>query len=113
MPGENILAIDNGTQSVRALILDLQGNLVAKKRVPIQPYYSKNPGWAEQDPDVFWNAVCHACQGLWEMDGVDKSSIVGVGLTTQRSTVINLDKNKKPLRPAIVWLDQRRTENLK
>ncbi len=113
MPGENILAIDNGTQSVRALIFDLQGNLVAKKRVPIQPYYSKNPGWAEQDPDVFWNAVCQACQGLWEMDGVDKSSIVGVGLTTQRSTVINLDKNKKPLRPAIVWLDQRRTENLK
>jgi len=113
MPGENILAIDNGTQSVRALIFDLQGNLVAKKRVPIQPYYSKNPGWAEQDPDVFWNAVCQACQGLWEMDGVDKSSIVGVGLTTQRSTVINLDKDKKPLRPAIVWLDQRRTENLK
>ncbi len=113
MPGENILAIDNGTQSVRALIFDLQGNLVAKKRVPIQPYFSKNPGWAEQDPAVFWDGVCQACQGLWEMEGVDKSSIVGVGLTTQRSTVINLDKDNRPLRPAIVWLDQRRTKNLK
>mgnify|MGYP001069029268 CR=1 FL=1 len=113
MSGETILAIDNGTQSVRALIFDLRGNLIAKKRIPIQPYYSKKPGWAEQDPAVFWDGVCQACQALWTMDGVDKSSIVGVGLTTQRSTVLNLDKEHQPLRPAIVWLDQRRTENLK
>ena len=112
MTGEKILAIDNGTQSVRALIFDLQGNLIAKKRIPIQPYYSKKPGWAEQHPEVFWDGVCQACQGLWMMDKVDKSAIVGVGLTTQRSTVINLDKDQNPLRPAIVWLDQRRTENL-
>jgi sugar (pentulose or hexulose) kinase len=112
MAGEQILAIDNGTQSVRALIFDLRGNLIAKKRVPIQPYYSDKPGWAEQDPLVFWRGVCEACQGLWEMEGVRKDAIVGVGLTTQRSTVINLDSNQQPLRPAIVWLDQRRTEGL-
>jgi sugar (pentulose or hexulose) kinase len=46
------------------------------------------------------------------MTGVDKHAITGVGLTTQRSTVINLDENQQPLRPAIVWLDQRRTEGL-
>lgn len=107
-----MLAIDNGTQSVRALIFDLRGNLIAKKRIPIQPYYSQKPGWAEQDPDVFWKGVCEACQGLWEMEGVNKEAIAGVGLTTQRSTVINLDEDHHPLRPAIVWLDQRRTENL-
>jgi sugar (pentulose or hexulose) kinase len=112
MAGEQILAIDNGTQSVRALLFDLQGRLIAKNRVPIQPYYSQKPGWAEQDPQVFWQGVCQACQGLWMMDGVNKNAIVGVGLTTQRSTVINLDENQKPLRPAIVWLDQRRTEGL-
>ncbi len=112
MAGEHILAIDNGTQSVRALLFDLKGALVAKKRIPIQAYYSNQPGWAEQDPLVFWDAVCQACQGLWQMDGVDKQNIAGVGLTTQRSTVINLDKKKQPLRPAIVWLDQRRTEGL-
>ena len=112
MAGEQILAIDNGTQSVRALIFDLSGNLIAKKRVPIQPYYSEKPGWAEQDPMVFWRGVCEACQGLWEMEGVRKEAIAGVGLTTQRSTVINLDANQQPLRPAIVWLDQRRTEGL-
>ena len=112
MAGEQILAIDNGTQSVRALIFDLSGNLIAKKRVPIQPYYSEKPGWAEQDPMVFWRGVCEACQGLWEMEGVRKEAIAGVGLTTQRSTIINLDANQQPLRPAIVWLDQRRTEGL-
>jgi sugar (pentulose or hexulose) kinase len=112
MAGEQILAIDNGTQSVRALIFDLEGRLIAKKRIPIQPYYSPKPGWAEQDPLVFWEGVCQACLGLWQMDGVDKDAIVGVGLTTQRSTVINLGQNGEPLRPAIVWLDQRRTEDL-
>jgi len=49
MSGEHLLAIDNGTQSVRAMIFDLQGNLVAKARVPIEPYTSSQPGWAEQD----------------------------------------------------------------
>jgi sugar (pentulose or hexulose) kinase len=109
---ENLFAIDNGTQSVRALVFDPRGNLLAKQRVPIEPYYSTAPGLAEQDPEVFWRAVCEACQGLWAQ-GVDESSLAAVALTTQRSTVINVDKDGKPLRPAIIWLDQRRTEGLK
>ncbi len=108
----NLLAIDNGTQSVRALLFDPRGNLLAKQRIPIEPYYSSAPGLAEQDPEAFWRAVCEACQGLWAQ-GVDKTSIAAVALTTQRSTVINVDENGKPLRPAIVWLDQRRIEGLK
>ena len=112
MNPQNLLAIDNGTQSVRALIFDPQGNLLAKKQVMIEPYFSESPGLAEQYPQVFWDAVCEACQGLWQMDTVQKESIAAVALTTQRSTVINLDKDGKPLRPAIVWLDQRRTEGL-
>jgi sugar (pentulose or hexulose) kinase len=109
---ENILAIDNGTQSVRALLFDPCGKLLAKQRVPIEPYYSTAPGLAEQDPEVFWRAVCEACHGLWAQ-GADKSSIAAVAITTQRGTVINVDKNGKPLRHAIIWLDQRRTEGLK
>lgn len=108
---ENLLAIDNGTQSVRALLFDPAGNLLARQRVPIEPYFSTAPGLAEQQPAVFWEAVCSACQGLWAQ-GVDKDSIAAVALTTQRSTVINVDKTGKPLRPAIIWLDQRRTEGL-
>ena len=113
MFGEYLLAIDNGTQSVRALIFDLRGTLIAKSRVPIKPYFSAAPGLAEQHPDVFWDAVCRACQQLWTMPGVAKDSIAAVALTTQRSTVINVDAGGRPLRPAIVWLDQRRTEGLK
>jgi len=109
---ENLLAIDNGTQSVRALVFDPRGNLLHKSRVPIEPYYSTAPGLAEQDPEVFWKAVCQACHALWSQ-GLDKSSLAAVALTTQRSTVVNVDENGKPLRPAIVWLDQRRTEGLK
>lgn len=113
MSGENILAIDNGTQSTRAMIFDPQGNLLFKSRVTIDNYSSPEPGLTEQDPENFWQILCKACHQLWEIPGVDKSSISCVTITTQRSTLINLDKNGKPLRPAIVWLDQRRTDGLK
>ncbi|MBW2630823.1 MAG: FGGY-family carbohydrate kinase [Deltaproteobacteria bacterium] len=103
-----LLSIDNGTQSLKALIFDLKGNLIAKEQVVFEPYYSENPGWAEQDPTVFWQALCQACQGVWRQ-GNYKERIAGVSITTQRSTVINVDRNGKPLRPAMIWLDQRKT----
>jgi sugar (pentulose or hexulose) kinase len=112
MPGDHLLAIDQGTQSARALVFDLHGNLVAKARAPIEPYFSDAPGLAEQHAHVFWDAVCQACQSLWSEPGVAKDRIAGVALTTQRSTVLNLDRDGAPLRPAISWLDQRRTEGL-
>jgi sugar (pentulose or hexulose) kinase len=108
---DNLLAIDNGTQSVRALLFDPHGTLLAKTRVPLT-YCGETQGSGEQDPEVFWQAVCQACQELWQLPGVDKSSIAAVALTTQRSTVINLDENGKALRPAITWFDQRRTRGL-
>ena len=89
---EHLLAIDNGTQSVRALIFDLRGNLVAKAQVHIEPYFSRQPGWAEQNPEYYWGSLCQACQQLWERSSIDKASIAGVALTTQRATVINVDK---------------------
>jgi sugar (pentulose or hexulose) kinase len=108
-----VLAIDNGTQSVRALLFDLNGNLLAKTRVPIPEYVSEQPGWVELEPDIFWQKLCQACQQLWTLPGVVKEDVAGVALTTHRSTVINLDKNGNPLRPAMIWLDNRRTYGLK
>jgi sugar (pentulose or hexulose) kinase len=102
-----ILALDNGTQSMRALLFDRRGELVAKANVPLDAYYSVQPGWAEQDPDYFWEMLCNACKQLWQQPGVEKSRVKAVALTTQRGTVVNLDKDGNPLRPAIVWLDQR------
>lgn len=113
MARDHILAIDQGTQSVRAIIFDPAGSMIAKSRIPIQPYYSTAPGLAEQDPEVFWQALCQACQQLWQQPGAARENIAGVALTTQRSTLINLDDAGRPLRPAIVWLDQRRTPGQK
>ena len=105
-----ILAIDNGTQSVRALLFDLQGKLVDKSQVAIT-YQSAEPGWAEADADVFWQALCQACQQLWQTTHVNKSDIAGLVITTQRGTTLALDAKGQPLRPAMIWLDQRRTEH--
>ena len=107
-----LLAIDNGTQSVRALVFDLDGQLVAKSKVEIEPYFSAEPGWAEQHVEYFWEKLCEACQGLWPQLDFPITAIKSVALTTQRTTMVNLDKDGKPLRPAIVWLDQRLEENL-
>ena len=105
-----ILAIDNGTQSVRALLFDLHGNLVDKSQVTIDTYQSSQPGWVENDPEAFWQALCQACQRLWANTSVPKSAVAGVVITTQRGTTIALDKHGQALRPAIIWLDQRRAE---
>ena len=87
-----LLAIDNGTQSLKALVFDPQGQLLAREQVKFTPYFSEQPAWAEQDPDVFWQALCRACQGIWQNHRVDKQRIAGVALTTQRGTVVNVDK---------------------
>ncbi|MCO3059369.1 carbohydrate kinase, partial [Pseudomonas aeruginosa] len=105
-----LLAIDNGTQSVRALLFDLRGNLLGKGKVELEAYYSKHPGWAEQDPEYYWAMLGEACRRLWAQVDIDRRLIRGVSLTTQRGTVIHVDVEGRPLRPAILWLDQRRAE---
>ncbi len=107
-----LLAIDSGTQSVRALVFDLQGKLVAKSKIELEPYTSPEPGWAEQEVDYYWRNLCEACRQLWPMIGADKQRIAGMALTSQRATLVNLDRQGKPLRPAISWLDQRRAHDL-
>ena len=110
-----ILALDNGTQSIRALLFDLHGQLVAKSKVDIEAYFSNQPGWAEQEPDYYWQMLVKACHQLWselELLAIDKSKIKAVSLTCQRATMVNLDIKGQPLRPAFVWLDQREQNDL-
>jgi sugar (pentulose or hexulose) kinase len=110
---DQLLAIDVGTQSVRALVFDPRGTLVAASRIQIEPYVSPHPGWAEQDVELYWRSIGEACAGLWAGGLVRRESIAGISLTTQRGTVVVTDDDGTPLRPAMVWLDQRRTEGLK
>ncbi len=102
-----ILAIDFGTQSVRALVYTQSGECRAKHQLSIEQYQHPEPGWTEHDVEGFWTLLTASCQGLWAQ-GVDPSNIIAVVVTTQRATVINLDEMGRPLRPAIIWTDQRR-----
>lgn len=104
---EYLLSIDNGTQSVRAMIFDRDGHLVAKSKVEIEPYFSTEPGWAEQHAEYFWQALCQACHKLWEQLEIPRESIKAMSVTTQRATVVAMGADGQPLRAAISWLDQR------
>jgi len=112
MSADHLLAIDVGTQSVRALLFDPAGTLVARAKIPIEPYVSPHPGWAENDPELYWGAVGQACRALVAEPAVRVEAIAGLALTTQRGTVVVVDRDGRPLRPAMVWLDQRRTEGV-
>lgn len=111
MSGPLLLSIDNGTQSVRALVFDTQGELQYKHKIPVEPYFSPQPGWAEQHLNVYWEALCLACQNVVQTLGKDAKRLGAAAVTTQRGTVVNLDAHGEPLRPAITWLDQRRSDS--
>jgi sugar (pentulose or hexulose) kinase len=108
MKADHLLAIDVGTQSVRAIVFDLGGGLLARAQVPLLPaFHVPAPGWAEQDAAAYWQAVADACQALWQQHGMQPQRIAGLALTTQRGTVVCAAEDGTPLRPAIVWPDQR------
>lgn len=102
-----VLSIDCGTQSVRSLVFDTGGQLLAKIKKPIDPYQPSYPGWAEQDPGVYWDALCETVGQLHKEHPDLFSKIEAVALTTQRDTCVLVGEDGKPLRKAIVWMDQR------
>jgi sugar (pentulose or hexulose) kinase len=107
MGREQLLAIDVGTQSVRAIVFDPGGQVLARARTPLDPpVTAPRPGWAEQAPEAYWHAVRQSCLGLWQR-GAQPAQIAGLALTTQRGTVVCAAEDGTPLRPAIVWPDQR------
>lgn len=112
MSADRILALDVGTQSVRAMVFDPAGTLLARAKVPIEPYLPGPPGCCEQDPEVYWRAIAEACERLWAMPEGRRDALAAATITTQRSTVVVTDADGVPLRRAIVWLDRCRTEGL-
>ncbi len=107
---KTILALDCGTQSIRALLFSQKGELLCRAQVEYEPYFCINAGWAEQDPELYWNSLCTACQKLKQANPQLFESIAGVGVTSQRASMVNVDEKGIPLRPAVIWLDQRRSK---
>jgi len=106
---ELILAIDAGTQSMRAALVDLAGNIHHLVKTPIEPYFSAQPGWAEQEPEYYWRNLCDTCRKTLAA-GAPGARLVAATITTQRSTYVNVDQAGNPLRPAIVWMDLRKAD---
>lgn len=105
-----MLTIDCGTQSLRAGLFDKAGNLRAIEKVGFEPYFSKAAGWAEQDAAVYWSALCAAVKRLKESHPEEFGRVVAVASVTQRDTMVLLGSDLKPVRPCILWLDQREAD---
>lgn len=106
-----ILTIDFGTQSVRAGLFNKRGETVALvKKEYNPPYHSPKPGYAEQDPYYFYNRMCEATKELVKNNKDKIDDILGITMACFRDSVVVTDKDFKPLRPCIIWLDERRAE---
>ena len=101
------VAVDAGTQSIRAALIDVRGEVLAIAQTSIEPYFSAQPGWAEQDARYYWKKFCETTRRLSQTEPFRRDAVKGVSVTTQRGTYVNVDASGEPLRPAIVWLDQR------
>lgn len=101
-----ILGIDLGTSSVKAMLLDVQDGVIG---VEAQAYDVRIPqaNWAEQLPEDWWDSVCIILKALKTKYPSSFSQIQSIGLSGQMHGLVMMDKEGKPLHPAILWLDQR------
>lgn len=104
-----VLAIDLGTESLRAAVVDAAGRFLGMGRSPITTEYPA-PGRAEQDPDEWDSAMGNAVRTAIRESGLKAEDIRGVAADGTTSTVICLDKAGRPLRKALLWSDIRAVE---
>ncbi len=103
------LGIDVGTSSVKCVLIDEQGGVLAVQSESYA-FLSPKPLWAETDPSVWWNALLKALKKLWARDAINPSALEAVGLTGQMHGLVLLDAQGKVLRPCMMWNDQRAFE---
>jgi xylulokinase len=97
------LGIDIGTSSVKAVLVDEHGAIVAQASDPLV-VSRPSPGFSEQDPDSWWRATVNAVNGL---SASLRAAVRAVGLSGQMHGATLLDARDQPLRPAILWNDGR------
>ena len=108
-----LLGIDLGSSSVKASVIDgetgkcLVSDFFPKEEMKI---IALHPGWAEQDPEEWWRNLKYAIAGCTASLGKRKEDIGAIGISYQMHGLVTVDKNKKVLRPSIIWCDSRAVE---
>jgi glycerol kinase len=103
----NILAIDQGTTSSRAILFDGQMRIAATAQEEFDQHYPAS-GWVEHDPADLWATTAGTCREVIERGGIRTADIAAIGITNQRETTIVWDRRTgEPVHRAIVWQDRR------
>ena len=106
-----LLALDQGTTSSRAVLFDLEGNIVELAQKDFGQHFPQ-PGWVEHDPSEIWGTQSGVALEVLEKSGVSPFEVAALGITNQRETTLVWDRETgKPVYPAIVW-QCRRTADL-
>jgi xylulokinase len=101
-----LLGLDVSTTATKAILVDGDG-AVRGTGVAEYPYLTPRPRWSEQDPDLWWTGTQAAVRSALADAGVDGSAVAAVGLAGQMHGAVLLGADDRPLRPAILWNDQR------
>lgn len=105
------MGIDSGTSGIKAVIIDENGK-VAGQGYTEQDVISNQPGFAEQDPEVWWKTCCSAVQKAVRASGLG-TEIEAIGFSGQMQGAVLLDKEGIPIRNCIIWMDQRSFREVK
>jgi len=99
-----VVALDGGTEGVRAGLLEPDGRPVAFARAS---YGTDHPrqGWAEQDPNEWWSAAVQATRSV--LAGIEPSVVKAIAVACTSCSMVACDANGTPLRPALIWMDVR------
>jgi len=101
-----LLGIDIGTSGTKTLICDYRGRVKATATAE-HDIATPKPGWSQQDPVQWWQATCKATKAVVRKSKIKADQVAAVGLSGQMHGSVFLADNAKPLRPAILWNDQR------
>ena len=105
--GKYILALDQGTTSSRAIVLDSQGQICGSAQTEFEQFFPK-PGWVEHDAKEIWKTQETVMHAAIEDAGVSAQEIRSIGITNQRETTVIWNKETgEPIHRAIVWQDKR------
>lgn len=103
------LGIDIGTSGTKTLAIRESGEILASSTFEY-PLSNPHPGWSEQNPEDWWQAVILGVNAVLNKAGIKPAEVAGIGLSGQMHGSVFLNKDNKVIRPALLWNDQRTTK---